>query len=107
MSDSSTTTMPAKSVYFTQDNYIFISQRLIHGNWSETVNDILDAYRTKQETVENMINLELFRKLKSYMDRENERRMKKRSTVLSFSEFLNQAVREKLDRELAKELYLS
>ena len=98
--------MPARSVNFTQENYFFILQHMEGNNFSKTVNEIIDAYREHREAVESMLDKELYKKLMDYLQRENQRRQKNKSPILSFRDFINDAVREKLERELAKELFL-
>lgn len=96
--------MVAVTFYMSRENYLFISEIQKDRKLSTVINEILDEYRTKVQTINSVLYPEVSKQLNEYIARENEIRKKLQKEPLSAIEFINKAILEKLERERVKDL---
>ncbi len=96
--------MVAVTFYMSRENYLFISEIQKDRKLSTVINEILDEYRTKVQTINSVLYPEVSKQLNEYIAHENEIRKKLQKEPLSAIEFINKAILEKLERERVKDL---
>jgi len=98
--------MPAVSVYFSSDNYIYLMERQQKDNkgLSEIVNELINDYRTKERDMNAILYPAVAKELHEYINEENEKRQKLEQQLLNAIDFINQAIDEKIRSERRKRL---
>jgi len=98
--------MPAVSVYFSSDNYIYLKERQQKDNkgLSEIVNELINDYRTKERDMNAILYPAVAKELHDYINEENEKRQKLEQQLLNAIDFINQAIDEKIKLERRKRL---
>jgi len=98
--------MPAVSVYFSSDNYIYLMERQQKDNkgLSEIVNELINDYRTKERDMNAILYPAVAKELHDYINEENEKRQKLEQQLLNAIDFINQAIDEKIKLERRKRL---